>query len=330
MPFDLNPTVQNRAGELIAQGVSSAGQSIGDAIAQHKKDLDEKKGWLLVGKALAQDPRNGVDPDSVEKMSKGQLQKLAMVSQINQDRQDRQLQLAQTTAAAELPGAIQQNMQPQPDLMGTLAAGRGPAAQPNMTPGMNAVQASLAALKQNPQAFLTPAGQEVFQNTLKQLDTKTPTITTDATGRTMAIDPSGRVQWAPNPPRAPVNQPVPDNWTPPTKKVNGITYYQSRPGGEFKALPPGEQTGRDLQTKTEGGKTFYRSGDLGTWKEEPEKGDFLGMVKSLGLDVTDVSADPNGLPAKPTAKAEDYEKGAMYNGMTFLGGDPNDEKNWQK
>ena len=69
---------------------------------------------------------------------------------------------------------------------------------------------------------------------------------------------------------------------------------------------------------------------MGTWKEEPEKGDFLGMVKSLGLDVTDVSADPNGLPAKPTAKAEDYEKGAMYNGMTFLGGDPNDEKNWQK
>lgn len=44
------------------------------------------------------------------------------------------------------------------------------------------------------------------------------------------------------------------------------------------------------------------------------------------------STDKTSTPVKPAAKQAmgGYEINAVYNGMTYLGGDPNDEKNWRK
>lgn len=334
MAFYYQPGVQDRRGEFLAQGISSAGQSIADAITQVKAKHDELRGYQTVLKALAQDPANGLDPDAVDKMSLSKAKSSILASEIRRNQAAARQQQQVQQAGMELPGAIAKNMQPTTrlaggptDLTSLMVGGGNPV---NTTPGMTPLMAQITALSQNPKAVMSPQGQEVFKNMLKTMNTvpRTPQPFS-MNGVTGVVDPATGTITQPRVTRpSPLSDiPVPDDWTPQTNKVGNITYYQSRPGGEFKPLNSGEQNDGELHLKTEGGKTFFRSGDNQAWKPMPASKTGIDFSTPEGMNafLKQTGGDTNAPAADGALKVGDVQ-----DGYKFSGGNPADPANWEK
>ena len=293
MSISYDPGVTFRGGELIGAGLERGAQSLSEAIIQHKRDLDEKKGLQLVLKAHAEDPNSGIDPTSIDKMSAGEAKVAILASELRRQQAMNRQQAQRITSLANLGQSVGEAMPntgaPSPDFVaalmgqGTPNGARGPLANPPMTPGPSPLKVALLNAVQNKDLLFTKEGQEYFGNMLKQatMQPKTPTFTTDPSGRNIAIDPSGRVQWAPGgagggKKSAPQTTQLVD---PATGKKYGAVWSDET--GKFELLPHvAEKAVREpgagpLMSKD--GKFYWDDKDQ-TWKPHAAKAGLLELV----------------------------------------------------
>jgi ribosomal protein L19E len=307
MPYD--PRIQSNVAESILQGGRNRVQSletIADIITGSIAKSDEAKGYRQVLKALAQDPVNGIDPDTIDKMSLGQAKGSIMGAEVRRGqaeaRQKQQSQMAFRNAF----GSLYRQTQSQPDLTGALMQGRGPIANPPMTPPQLTTtpgnQAILESLNQNLDALNSLEGGAMAGDVLKGLMTqpKQPP---------QLVDAGGGVQMVWDPTTGRMMQPR----TPEPPKVPGTP----QPGGP--------------KMSTVNGTKFYSNDKGVTWHPvtTPADESIAGIAARLGVSAPGGDADAtkkgNGQPAQGG-----YEIGAVYNNMTYQGGDPNDEGSWQQ
>jgi len=340
MSIEWNPGVTFEGGRYIAAGIDRAAQSIGDAIIQHRRDLQEKQGYQTILKALSSDPNNGIDPDAIDKMTLPQAKSSIVAAEIKRQ-QAAQKQTA--TANAAVPGFLRDvagNMQPQPgnpaatppgQLYGALATGAVPPTTANQ-PGMNALLATITAASKNPAVLNTTIGQNVLQTAIKQgmVQPKTPTFTKDPQGQSIAIDPTGRVQWAPGSgQRGDAKEPyivskqgsdgkTYDAWFDPT---TGKTSPLREPAGPGAAIgePPAGMTPPKGWDWVWTGKTWA----MQRASKQTNGGSGADLLMRIMKGDSQTSKE-----AKPAQGG--YEIGATYAGLKYLGGNPNDEASWQK
>ena len=191
---------------MIGAGLERGAQSLADAIVQHKRDLDEKKGLRLVLQAHAADPNSGIDPERIDKMSIGEAKGAILASEL---RRQQAAGRAQAQATAAIPGfvdAIAENQRPQPavrtpdSMFMDLAGGGVPGTTLGAWAGMDPRSAFADALKRFSPVLNDPdVRKSILGAAIKNglVQPKVPQFTTDPSGKPIAIDPSGRVQWAP-------------------------------------------------------------------------------------------------------------------------------------
>ena len=318
-----NPGVVFEGGQLIGQGIDRAAQTIGDAILQHKRDLQEKQGYTQVLKALASDPNNGIDADSIDKMTLGQAKGSIMAAEIRRQ-QAATRQQQQATAAipgflatygqAQQPTPGNPNVQPPGSLFTSLAGGAVPpvATGNQRKPGLDARSALGLALQKFAPVLNDPeVRSSIIAATIKNgLMPKQPLFTTDPGGRPIAIDPTGRVQWAPG--GQPKTQPELLDiggqkvlWDGSTGKMIDTTPRASN--------KPTRDPG-DGPTVSKDGK-FYWDENLQAWKP---------LSTGKGGDIySRFGPAPTAAPAVP-------KEGDVVDGYKFKGGDPADQANWEK
>jgi hypothetical protein len=327
MPW--NPSEHNRVGELLGRGITDAGTSIADAITDAKQKHDELKGWKTLADALSKDPANGIDPASVDKMTLSQAKMLPLVAETRRAQvQNAQKQRSQM-ALRNVFGSLFGQTQPQPDLTGALMQGRGPIANPPMTPPRLTTapgnQAILEGLNQNPDALNTPEGAAMGGDVLKGLlaqpkgnyqpSTTMPGVYVDpATGR-------------PFQPRANA-APIPQDWQPNVKDINGVKMYQDKPNGTWKALPLSEQREGGGQPEMSSDGKFFRTGPMDAWKAMPRTQSTDDFVKLFGGGKPQMATDATDKGKAAAAAAP--EVGEVRQGYSFKGGDPSDPANWEK
>jgi hypothetical protein len=161
-PFSYNPGVTNRSGELLAAGISQAGQNIGAAIAEAKRKHDELKSYSALYQALSQDPTSGLDPNNPPK-NLAELKMAPIIAEISRGRKAAQQKQAALGALGRLAGNIRQYMQPTP---GAVTAPGGPldtttpmtegVTQAPPTPGLSALDAILKARGESPAIYQDP------------------------------------------------------------------------------------------------------------------------------------------------------------------------------
>jgi hypothetical protein len=329
MPYA--PGIQNRAGELLAQGINSGGQAISEAIEDYGRRRDELKGYRQVALAM------GLPTEQVDKMSLGQIKGSIMANEFKQGQEQyrqkqEQYQKGQRAQAAikGVLASLLQRTQPQPDLPGTLDLGRGPLRNPVMAaPELNASpgsRAMLESLNQNPEAVNGPEGGAMFGEALKGMLTQPKqeprVIRDEVTGEKAWWEP-GTSSMRPITDKAK----IPADWEPTVKSINGVKMFQEGPNSIWKALPLSEQRagGEDVQYSTD--KKFFRTGPQDGWKPVPRSDDeWAGILKRA---VGGGGGNGGGGAAATKAAQGGYAIGSIYSGMKYLGGDPNDAANWQ-
>lgn len=311
-----NPSEQNRVGILLQKGLSDAGQSLAEGIKDHARQLQEKKGLLMIGKAIAQDPTSGVTPDQIDKMSQGELQQLALATEIRRQTATRQ---QQARARMALPGFVDTvNQAQQPQVM-------APGVQGPPKPGMNPLQAVMLGLQRNPAVLDTDEGKDALATVVKRLVTPqkpagVPQFTT-VDGRTVAIEPNGTTRWAP-----PVPQPKPAAGT--VGRPNPAAGLDPEED-LVPYMPPGSKTPvPGLYKRMKGGKA------MGFWQDtqnaprttaatgQPAWNNVLQKATSDDAQLSPViTTRQNGIVAPAV--------GDISQGYRFLGGDPADKANWE-
>lgn len=176
MSINYQPTVSFQGGRYLADGISSAGKSIADAIVKHKSDMDEAKGYQTILKALSGDPSTGIDPESIDKMSLPEAKNSILAAEI---RRQQALTRQQDEAQAAVPGFLQSlagNMQPQPaapenqpvgQMFSSLGTGAVPPTAPQQ-PGMSALMATITSASKNPAVLQTDIGKNVLLTAIKE------------------------------------------------------------------------------------------------------------------------------------------------------------------
>jgi len=180
MSISYNPGIQFNGDQSIRAGAESMrqiGLSIADHIQKQQADMDEAKGYRMIGKAMANDPNNGIDPDSVDKMTLGQLRKLPVLASIIQMQAKDRQQEKGMTALLDQGQAVAESMPntgaPSPDFMAALTGqgtngARGPLANPPMTPAPNPLKVALLNAVKNKDLLFTKEGQDYFGNIIKE------------------------------------------------------------------------------------------------------------------------------------------------------------------
>ena len=331
-PFYYSPGVQDRRGELLAAGISTAGTALADAITQAKQKHDENKAYGQLATVLGLDPKH---------TTKQQVQAAILKNEIMQAQQQRQQQQAgraaignvlrrllvgsttqmtpEGTARALIPGAATSStpVAGNPIIGNELA---GVTARPQSS--VNPAARSLAeGLEENPETLNTPEGQTILGETLKSLLTppKVPIWGQDKAGRGLWFEPSGTVKYPPV--QRPAPSTTPEDWTPPTRIIGGKQFYQEKPGGIWKPFPQGEQREGGDQPQVSADGKFYRSGPLDGWKPMPRAegmDDFLRLFGGFGGTdaTTNKPSAPGAAAAIPTVDSQDdydaLESGAQY------------------
>ena len=346
MPFDIAPLPESHAGENFGRGLLA----IGDAIREHKAKSDELKGYKTILTALASDPQNGINPDQIDKMSLPVAKNTILTAEIKRQQAAVRLQQQATAAIPGFLSAFASNQQPQANVgvrpLGApagdpLSAATG-AAFGAPTPGMNPQNALGDALRRFSPVLNDPDVRKsvlaaAIKNGLMPSRSPQPFSMNGVTG---VVDPAtGRITQPRIVPRVPLSQtPVPDDWPPATKKVGNITYYQARPGGEFRPLGLGEQNNGDLHLKVEDGKTFYRSGDNQAWKPMPatKSGIDFSTPEGMGAFLKQAGKDGDGgTPSLPDNRAagtvitDADGKQWRYKGTAEDPKTDTDESNWE-
>jgi len=211
-----NPGITDRSGEILEQGIASAGQSIGEAIATYGAKRDELKGYRQIALAL------GLPPDQVDKMSAGEIKGHIMANEIRQQQQKiLQKQKQQAAVGSFMTALAQKRAGGGPDF-DRFNAGAGPVkAAPQGT-----LDATLGALAENPLVLNTSVGTAALSEALKKGMTtpKTPPQVIDQGGFKFSWEPdTGRTRPLPVP--KPADSRTPANTDLQTKQVNGKTFY---------------------------------------------------------------------------------------------------------
>lgn len=204
MPFSIYPTVQNRSGEIIGASIAGGAATLADDIIQTANSLQEKKGYQTILKALAQDPANGIDPATIDNLSFGQAKGKVAAAEITRAQRNRMAgEKALPGFLSDIAAGAPNNGPESPDINATLMQGRGPVASPITNRGPDAMKLAIINASRNPDILKTEIGQNVLVNAIKlgMVQPRSPTLSTLPSGRTMAIDPNGRVQFEPNAPQ---------------------------------------------------------------------------------------------------------------------------------
>jgi hypothetical protein len=316
--FYYNPGVQDRSGELLARGIEKAGDSLADAITKIGQQHAELKGW----KALA-DAR-GID---TKKLNLEGIKLKVANQEWEQGQADRARvargYAAQRNVLGDLLGKTQGTFQPNAVAGAITGAGDNGAGgfdlasrmvgqvrppQLNLSAGNQTI---LEALNKNRDLLFTPAGQTLFDKITGGMaaQPKQAPQAVDVGGTKMIWDPTtGRMMQ----PRA-VPAPVPQDWQPVMKDVNGVKMYQDKPNGTWKALPLSEQRAGGGQPELSQDGKFFRTGPMDSWKPMPKNQgteEFLKMFGGGGQPAGD--GEPK--PKRVRVTGPNGEKGTVEDG----------------
>jgi len=296
-------------GENRARSLETIASIVSDSLAR----ADEAKGYRQVLKALAADPANGIDPASIDKMSLGQAKGSIMAAEVRRAGQQRQQQQAGQAAIGKFLQTWKTAQQPQTNLppgapAAAAASGQplaaGLAEQATVTPGQNPADAFIAALNQNPDLFKSPEALSTATSLARM------TAGMGAGGQ--RINPVTGV---------PEYQEQNGSWRP-----FNPAWLRGGAGGTALERLTGDRPPTGAPVPEDREWSYGPQGWVMVPKAKPAKpaaaNDFMSMFQKVLTGDQTPTAEPGEVNGPPI--------GAVVKGYKFLGGNPADEKNWER